>query len=296
MFSIQRELPICLSQVRTPPIKCQGIKSKIVPFILSNIKWNGKGVWRDPFMGSGVVSFNCASQKAVLTDINPHLINFYSAVKNGSITGPRIREFLEFHGKKLESSGIGITSYYYEMRDQFNENHDSLYFLFLNRSAFNGLIRFNNKGNFNSPFNKIVTRFSQQYITKIINQVLWVAQVIHTRGYFFRCCDWRDAIDGVSENDFVYLDPPYYGRNTTYYDTWNEHDELQLVNKVKTLPCGYALSSWVSDGYKENPLIPLHFKDHIIRKVAHQYFVGPKEENRPKMVEALIIKPGWAKK
>ena len=59
-----------------PPIKIQGIKSKIVPEIQNNLTWNKEGKWIEPFLGSGVVLFNIQPNTAVLSDTNPHIINF----------------------------------------------------------------------------------------------------------------------------------------------------------------------------------------------------------------------------
>ncbi len=137
------------SKVLVPPIKCQGIKTKIVPFIKEKLEWDGAGIWIEPFVGTGVVAFNIAPQRAYLCDKNQYIIALYQGIQNGTITSHIVQEFLEFHGEKLRQQGA---VYYKEMRDKFNENGDPLHFLFLNRSDFNGMIRFNRHGKFNVPF------------------------------------------------------------------------------------------------------------------------------------------------
>jgi DNA adenine methylase len=62
------------NRIGTPPIKSQGIKTKLVPWIRSVIPVNFDGTWIEPFMGTGVVAFNVKPRKAILCDINPHLI------------------------------------------------------------------------------------------------------------------------------------------------------------------------------------------------------------------------------
>lgn len=47
-------LPKKIITPKVPPIKIQGIKTKLVPFIAKSIKWNGKGIYFEPFMGSDV--------------------------------------------------------------------------------------------------------------------------------------------------------------------------------------------------------------------------------------------------
>ena len=99
-----------------PPIKCQRIKTKLVPFIKEHVSIPENGTWIEPFMGTGVVAFNLAPEKAILTDKNQHLINFYKSIQNRSITSISARQFLEYHGKKLKEFG---KDYYLKMRNEF---------------------------------------------------------------------------------------------------------------------------------------------------------------------------------
>ena len=67
-------------KVKIPPIKSQGIKTKLVPWINSLVPPDFNGVWIEPFLGTGVVAFNIAPERALLCDTNPHLINFYQPI------------------------------------------------------------------------------------------------------------------------------------------------------------------------------------------------------------------------
>ena len=164
-------------KVFVPPLKIQGIKTKIVPLIRENVSINEDTIWIEPFMGSGVVGFNIAPYRAIFADQNPHIINFYNDIKSGKITSYIVRQFLEEHGKLLSEKDDG---YYYEVRERFNKTHNSLDFLFLNRSCFNGMIRFNKKHEFNVPYGHKPQRFSKAYITKIVNQMSRIEQLLKT--------------------------------------------------------------------------------------------------------------------
>ena len=129
-------------RVRVPPIKCQGIKTKLVNWIRDNLPQDLTGTYFEPFLGSGVVAFNLRPQKAFLSDSNPHIVAFYEQVAKGRITPALVSEFLKTEGEKLSAFGA---DYYYEVRDRFNAKHHPLDFLFLSRSCFNGLVRFNRK-------------------------------------------------------------------------------------------------------------------------------------------------------
>ena len=120
-------------KIIVPPIKIQGKKTKLVPFILKNILDEGYDVWVEPFMGSGVVGFNVAPKKAIFADSNPHIINFYKAVQNNEITPSIAKFFLQEQGILLADQG---QDYFNEVRKRFNAEHNSLDFLFLNRSCF----------------------------------------------------------------------------------------------------------------------------------------------------------------
>lgn len=273
-------------KIIVPPIKCQGIKTKLVPFIKQLSQLNRYGRWIEPFMGSGVVGFNVIHQNAIFSDINPHLINFYNAILNDEINSVRVRKFLEDEGLKLSKYG---EDYYYKVRERFNKSNSPLDFLFLNRSCFNGLIRFNQKGEFNVPFGHKPKRFSKAYITKIVNQVDYVYLLFKELNWKIICQDFHETLSNVSENDFVYCDPPYLGRHVDYYDSWDENMEKELFSILNMLPCKFILSTWHGNEYRENPFINrLWSKFHIITK-EHFYHVGAKENNRNSMLEALIM-------
>jgi len=66
-------------KIFVPPIKIQGIKTKLVTLIKKNVIVNDDTLWIEPFMGSGVVGFNVEPKRAIFADINPYLIEFYQA-------------------------------------------------------------------------------------------------------------------------------------------------------------------------------------------------------------------------
>jgi DNA adenine methylase len=280
-------LPLHIDKVTVPPIKCQGIKTKLVPFIAQNISWDGNGKWIEPFLGSGVVAFNIRPERAVLSDSNKHIIKFYREIQKGNINKTMIREALSGMGSHLEKQGAG---YYYEVRQKFNESGDPVLFLFLNRSCFNGLMRFNAKGGFNVPFGHKPQRFSKAYITKISNQVANISQIIKNRDWYFIVADWKEILKTAEPDDFVYLDPPYIGRSTDYYNQWTNDDAVSLASQSNSLPCKYALSMWLENKYRKNSHIENHWGNTGIKTYSHFYHIGSTESLRNKMTEALVIK------
>lgn len=286
-------LPKVIDKVYVPPIKCQGIKTKLVPFIANSINWDGTGHWIEPFLGSGVVALNLQPNHAILSDTNKHIIQFYKDIQNKKIDEKIIKEYLVEMGALLEKSG---EEFYYQVRENFNKAGGSLPFLFLNRSCFNGMMRFNSKGEYNVPFGHKPKRFSKAYITKISNQVSFVRKVLLYKDWEFKVCDWKIILDKISSNDFVYLDPPYVGRHTDYYNNWTEKEAIDLAVKTKSLPCGYALSMWKENIFRKNYYVDDYWSNQEILTFSHFYHVGSIEKYRNEIVEALIIHPNFITK
>lgn len=270
-----------------PPIKCQGIKTKLVRFIKEHSHFSADGTWIEPFVGTGVVVFNVQPKNAILADKNQYIIDIYKKIQSGEITGKTARVFFEYHGSKLREEG---SEYYKKMRNEFNKNKDSMYFLFLNRAGFNGMIRFNRKGEFNIPFCQKKDRFAKAYVTKICNQIDRVAEVMKGKNWVFICQEWQKTMEMAKENDFVYLDPPYIGRDTSYVGEWPEEEAIQLAEYAHKTPANVALSMWKENQYRKNNHLYDHWSDFKWYEQEHFYHVGAKESNRHPMIEILAIK------
>ncbi len=275
-----------MSGVLVPPIKTQGIKTKAVPFIRDSVEWDGSGRWVEPFVGSAVVPLNIVPARAVLGDANPHVIEFYRAIQRGGIDGSTARMFLEREGDRLLRDG---EDHYYRVRERFNEERDPLDFLFLNRACFNGLVRFNRKGRFNTPFCRKPERFRPAYVTKICNQVQRAAEIIAGKAWEFVHADWEGVLRGVREEDFVYCDPPYAGRFTDYYNSWTDGDAARLEDRLKSLPCPFIYSMWSENRYRKNERLHEVFSGYDIRTFSHFYHLGSTESLRNGMTEALVV-------
>jgi DNA adenine methylase len=272
--------------VKTPPLKCQGIKTKLVEWIKEHAALEPDGVWIEPFMGSGVVGFNVRPRRAVFADVNPHIVNFYNAVKQGKITARIAKEFLEEEGAALQKMG---EEHYYSVRVRFNKSSEPLDLLFLNRACFNGVMRFNRKGEFNVPFGHKPERFAKAYITKIVNQIKYVTQALSQYDWQFVCADFRKTILSASQNDFIYCDPPYMGRHVDYYNSWSEKEEQELYELLAAIPAKFILSTWHSNRYRTNPAIEKYAGRFTVLTREHFYHVGAKEKNRNPMLEAIVL-------
>ena len=162
--------------------------------------------------------------------------------------------------------------------------------MFLNRSDFNGMIRFNRKGKFNVPFCQKPNRFAKAYITKICNQVERVAEVIADNDWRFENGSWKEAFQAAGEDDYIYLDPPYIGRDTSYVGEWPDEEAVALAEYSHQTAANVCLSMWKENEFRRNEHLFQYWSDFTWHEYNHFYHIGAKERNRHPMVELLAIK------
>jgi len=270
-----------------PPLKCQGIKTKLAGEIQRLAQMQEFDRWVEPFCGSCVVALNVQPKRALLADSNVHIIRLYQEIQRGDLTPALAKAFLVEEGEKLRAGG---EDYYYSVRVRFNARPTSLDFLFLNRSCFNGVMRFNRHGKFNVPYGHKPERFAQAYVTKITNQIRRISEVISACDWTFVAADFRQTLTAVQPGDLVYADPPYAGRHVDYFNSWSESDETELGNLLKQLSCRFILSTWHSNEFRTNAMIGRHWNGpcfHLLTR-EHFYHVGSTEDLRHPMIEALV--------
>ncbi|MBP5723642.1 MAG: DNA adenine methylase [Bacteroidales bacterium] len=116
-------------------------------------------------------------------------------------------------------------------KESYNPSFD---FMFLNRTCFNGLIRYNSNSEFNTPFHLNRKGIEPDKFGKIVKK--W-SEFLNKNNTEFICCDFMKCTP--SENDFVYLDPPYANTKGMYGEAFDNH---HLFKWMENLNCPYALS------------------------------------------------------
>ena len=273
-----------------PPIKIQGKKTKIVPKIMEiadGILNDHPEIdtWVEPFLGSGVVAFNCPGKikKVIVNDINPHIIKFYKSVADGIITPDKIREVFDIHNQNLLKDGY---DYYNQIKDRFNQSFDTMDFLFLTRTGFNGVMRFNNSGKWNVPFCKLNNRLSKNVIEDLASSVDELSRLFKSKEFIFYNKSFEEVIESAPENSIFYCDPPYYGLQVQYFKGWGKEDEIRLNEMLKDKM--FIYSTWLEDGIRENPMINEYWGEYEIEGKKHKYNVAEKAEKRNQVTEGLI--------
>ncbi|HMH43088.1 MAG TPA: Dam family site-specific DNA-(adenine-N6)-methyltransferase [Pyrinomonadaceae bacterium] len=200
----QPHLPLRTESLRSlnslpPPLKWAGGKRWQVPHLRK--LWEGENRRRlvEPFCGGLAVTLGLSPQRALLNDINPHLINFYRWLKRGlniSIEMSNDRSSFDSNRARFNEllrNGKGTTK------------EAASLFYYLNRTGYNGLCRFNRSGEFNVPFGKYTTiNYKKSFLT--YKSVFAVWEFSNTP--FSRIV--------LEADDFVYADPPYDVEFTQY--------------------------------------------------------------------------------
>lgn len=182
-----------------PPLKWAGGKRWLVPTLRSIWKRYSHRRLVEPFVGGMAAALGLQPQKALLNDLNPHLINFYFWLQKGLYINTQLKN---------------DSCYYYLCRKKFNEiistgkansREAAELFYFMNRTGYNGLCRFNSKDQFNVPFGRY----------KTINYAKNFFQYVPIlEGWCFSSVDFVDL--SLQPTDFVYADPPYDVQFTRY--------------------------------------------------------------------------------
>ncbi len=280
--------------VIVPPIKSQGIKTKLVPWINDLIFQSGIDIhranWIEPFFGTGVVGLNTpVGGLRIVGDTNPHIIHFYNEIKNGNVTPQNMREYLTQAGELLANAADDGYAYYREVKERFNREHSPFDFIFLSRAGFNGMMRFNRQGQWNIPFCKKPERFAPAYITKICNQIAAAQRAIQLHKWEFNNVSFLETIERAQAGDIIYCDPPYFGRYVDYYNGWTEADERALYKALRNTPAHFILSTWHHNEFRSNEMMNQLWNRFNVETKEHFYHGGGHIENRHAMTEALVF-------
>jgi len=192
----------------TPPLKWAGGKRWQLRYLRPLWKPHAERRLVEPFCGGLAVALGLLPQRALLNDINPHLINFYGWLKRGLRLGIRLEHDADV---------------YYSHRTRFNallelgrerSREAAALFYYLNRTGYNGLCRFNNRGEFNVPFGKY---------KRITYASDFLAYRHVVAAWDFSSADFEQL--PIAAGDFIYADPPYDVDFTKYAKedfTWGD--------------------------------------------------------------------------
>ena len=210
-----------------PVLKWAGGKRWLVPRLAKIYADCGRPRLVEPFVGGMAVALALRPRRAILNDINPHLINFYRCLQTGLFS-------------KLTMKND--SQCFYRHRSSFNRlieeqaadgSKAAELFYYLNRSCFNGLCRFNSSGRFNVPFGRYAKINYERDFRRYQAQLC---------DWSFKCVDF--AAIRLARTDFIYADPPYDVEFTRYaQDDFVWEDQVRLAKWLMSHPGPVVVSN-----------------------------------------------------
>jgi DNA adenine methylase len=259
-----------------PFIKWVGGKRQLLPQIIPLIPKQYNRYF-EPFVGGGALFFHLEPRNAILGDMNGRLVATYRGIRDN----PKDVYRLLCHMPNSKDFFLATRS---KDTSSFSDIEMAAWFLYLNRTGFNGMYRVNKADIFNVPFGKYANpNIANKSLLKECSRVLQGTR-IHHRSYV-------DLTQKAKEGDFVYFDPPYAPLSasssfTSYTkDGFDVKDQRQLRDTFKDLKergvhCVLSNSS--------APLIYHLYRKFNIMEVDASRNVNCKAEGRKKIKELLI--------
>lgn len=301
-----RSVKIKQDKKAKPFVKWAGGKSQLIEEISKRFP-NGIGnkivKYAEPFVGGGAILFEILSkynlEEVFISDINEDLINCYQVIKKEP---EALVEMLQ--AMQNEFSALDIEKrkeYYYDKRNlynhvKFNYSCDMLLartalFMFLNKTCFNGLYRVNSKGLYNVPMGA----YKNPLICDTEN-ILAVSEKL--QNVQIHCGDFRESVNYIDSNTFVYFDPPYRPiSNTSAFTSYNQEaftDEHQYAlavyfKELSMKGSKLLLSNSDPKNYDEaDDFFDSLYKGFHIDRVSAVRMINSKATGRGKIKELLI--------
>lgn len=258
----------------------------------------------EPFVGGGAMLFHILQQfpnikKAVINDINSYLITAYRVIKNSP--DELIKRLSELENQYYSTGdNEDQKSFFLRVRETFNEvEMDDVdrtkYFIFLNRTCFNGLYRVNSKGNFNVPFGRYLhPTICNAETIKADSELLNRVELVILNG------DFERTIEHLSDGfNLFYFDPPYRPLNATSSfnsyskEDFNDEEQIRLRDFCARLS-EYPNVKWMlsnADCSAKNPddtFFEEIYRGFNINRVYASRAINANPSKRGKLTELLI--------
>ncbi|MCL2590944.1 MAG: Dam family site-specific DNA-(adenine-N6)-methyltransferase [Betaproteobacteria bacterium] len=263
-----------------PVLKYRGGKVREIPRFLHYIP-DGFDRYIEPFLGGGALFFHIEPARAVLNDVNMRLMGFYRQLRNeypqmrkqfGVLQAEYERNQYAYEKLKAGQPDKRVPNanedLYYRLRTLYNHPDETwlegvLYF-FINKTAYSGMLRYNQHGEYNVPFGRYPC-FNTQRVTAQHSELLQRAELFNV--------DYSQIFSMAKKNDFVFLDPPYdsifndYG-NIEPANGFGEAEHRRLAADFEKLPCRALMV------VGKTPLTMSLYGDYICDKYHKNYTVN----------------------
>ena len=201
-----------------PILKWAGGKRQLISELIPRVP-ESFVAYHEFFLVGGALFFELYNQgrveEAVLSDLNPELMNVYSVVKQ------RPYELIE-ELKSGKYANDEVVFYKIRAEQPLGEIERAARFIYLNKTAYNGLYRVNSSGKFNVPFGRYKNpRISDDSGLLAASEALSCAKLL---------CGFSEIINRA-KNDFAYFDPPYFPvSKTASFTAYTSNSFVETIN------------------------------------------------------------------
>lgn len=221
------------------PIPYQGSKRNLADAILRYFPEKVETL-HEPFAGSAAISLAAAAHKRAkrfhINDLNKPLVDLWRAIIN---TPDKLsKEYEGLWHEQLDDP----KAFYRDIRDKFNLTGRQDYFLYLLARCVKASVRYNANGEFNqSPDNR---RRGATPAT-MRGQLLGASYLLKGKTSF-SSKNFRDVVLHASEEDLVYMDPPYQGvcgnRDSRYLASVQFCEFVEVLEQLNAKDVRYIVS------------------------------------------------------
>lgn len=246
----------------------------------------------EPFVGGGSVFLNSNAKSFYENDIDKNIMSIHNFLSSFSslddllnILFSKIEEYnfsCSYKGKTVpqELKSKYVKTYfakhnadsYKKLKEKYNASDRSdiadLYLLLI--YGFNRMLRFNQKGEFNLPVGNV--DFNQNVVEALTNYV----NLTNQKKIYWSNEDYKSFLSKIvtTENDFIYLDPPYLITSSEYNKFWKQKDDdelYSLLDEFTKKKIRFALSNVVTYKGKENIRLLKWAKKYNVYPVKSNY-------------------------
>lgn len=227
------------------PMNYIGGKYKLLPQLMQLFPQN-IDTFIDLFAGGFNVAANVDANKTICNDLNSRvveMVRFFCYADEATVLKRIEDKIREFGLTKENEAGYKI------FRDYYNQTGNPIDLFTLSCFSFNYQFRFNNRMEYNNPFGRNRSQFSEA--TK--RNLLLFINAMKSKNLEFYTRDFRAMqLQGLGKDDFIYCDPPYLITNGSYNDgnrgfhDWGEDEEKDLyafLDKANDQGIRFALSN-----------------------------------------------------
>lgn len=248
-------------------------------------------VFIDLFAGGLNVGVNVDANKVHANDINSYVIDILRTFKQEETQ--KIIEHIE-----MRINEFNLTKYnedgYKRFREFYNATKHPLDLYTLICYSFNYQFRFNNNHDYNNPFGRNRSHFSDVLKGKLVSFI----DEIKSKDIEFTSIEFdRFDLSKFSTDAFVYCDPPYLITTGAYNDgnrgfkNWNrKQDQLlfELLDNLDSRGISFALSNVLSHKGETNELLARWSEKYTIHRLDHSYSNSSHNTKRGSSEEVLI--------